>query len=111
MSLGALNTFFELSTKTLKGYVDFQNKKNGKGKSLYHSTGLRIRSHGLLIRSLDFNNPLSRIAIRSLDFNIYQIEGTSAIRENRLSKSSERIYLLIHGNELLIRENGLHNSI
>ena len=65
--------------------MDFQNKKNGKGKSLYHSTELRIRSHGLLIRSLDFNNPLSRIAIRSLDFNIYQIEGTNAIRENRLS--------------------------
>ena len=36
-----------------------------------------IRSHGLVIRSLELDNPFSRIAFRSLDFNIQQFEGSN----------------------------------
>lgn len=67
---------------------------------------MRIRSFGLLIRSLESDNLLfwvairfleldslfSRLAIRSLSFNIQQFEGeVTAIRENVLMKSRERL--------------------
>ena len=51
---------------------------------------MRIRSHELLIRSLELDNLFSRIAIRFLDFNIRQFEGSIAIQQNEFSKSRER---------------------
>ena len=50
-----------------------------------------IRSHGLVIRSIELDNPFSRVASRSLELHI-------SIRENRLSNSRELI--AIRDNEL-----------
>ena len=57
------------------------SKKIAEINCAIHSLRLRIRSHGLLIRSLNLHNSFFKIAIRSLDLH-------NAIRENKLCGSS-----------------------
>ena len=109
MSLGALNTFFEFFYENTEGICGFSKQKVKVNRYIAPPDW---ESFSRIINSfLGFQQSVISNCIRSLDFNIHQFEGTNAIRENGLTQSSERIYLLIHGNELLIRENGLHNSI
>ena len=85
--------------------------------------GLRIRSHGLFIRSFKLHKSNSREQIAIRENGLSNSRGRIAIRENGLSNSRGRIAIRENGlsnlreritnpgERILIRENGLHNSI
>ena len=82
-------------------------KKIHTSKSIYRIVRLRVRSHGLSIRSLELHNSFFRIVYSSLELDnpLYRIANRSldlnkAIQENGLYNSREQI---------AIRENGLSN--
>ena len=53
---------------------------------------MKIRSHGLLIRSLELDNSFSRIALRSLDITTRKSEGTNCNPTERVLEIEGTVY-------------------